>query len=98
MYFVNDETFLFWIPCIGNDFGMNTSDFVSLVSELCLVDMLCFSLFVLKLMTLASKKDFPWTIFQYSVSLSPAEYEYENHFFPSRPDFPKLYDNGVKIN
>ena len=35
---------------------------------------------------------------QYSVSLFPAEYEYESNFFPSRPDFPKFYDKRLKIN
>ena len=36
--------------------------------------------------------------FQYSVSFSPAEYEYTSHFFASRPDFPKFYNKGLKIN
>ena len=36
--------------------------------------------------------------FQYSVSFSLAEYEYESHFFISRPDFPKFYDKILKIN
>ena len=36
--------------------------------------------------------------FQYSVIFPPAEYEYENHFFPSRPDFPKFYDKCLKNN
>ena len=36
--------------------------------------------------------------FQYSVSFSPTEHEYESQFFPSRLDFPKNYDNGLKIN
>ena len=43
------------------------------------------------------KKNFPRINFQYSVSFSPAEYEYEGHFFPSRPDFPKFYDKSLKI-
>ena len=38
------------------------------------------------------QKKLPGTNFQYSVSFSPAEYENESHFFPSRPDFPKFYD------
>ena len=29
---------------------------------------------------------------------SPAEYEYESHYFPSRLDFPKKYDKYLKIN
>ena len=36
--------------------------------------------------------------FQYSVSFSPVEFEYENSFFSSHPDFPKMYDKGLKIN
>ena len=36
--------------------------------------------------------------FQYSYSFSPAAYEYESHFFPSRLDFPENYDKGLKIN
>ena len=36
--------------------------------------------------------------FQYSVSFSPAEYEYVSHFFQCRPDFPKFYDKGLIIN
>ena len=44
------------------------------------------------------KKKFPRIIFQFSVSFSPAEYEYENHFFQSRLDFSKKYDKGLKIN
>ena len=48
-------------------------------------------------MTLAYKKS-PRIKFQYSVSYSPAEYESTNHFFPSRPDFQKNYDECLKIN
>ena len=36
--------------------------------------------------------------FQYSVGFSPSEYECESLFFPSRPEFPKFYNKGVKIN
>ena len=32
------------------------------------------------------------------LSLSPVEYEYENHFFLSRPDFPKFFHKGLKVN
>ena len=35
---------------------------------------------------------------QDSVRFSPAEYEYESLFFPSRPDFPKFCDKGLNIN
>ena len=42
-------------------------------------------------------KKSPRIIFQYSLSFFPAEYEYESHFFLSRPDFPKLCDKGLKI-
>ena len=44
------------------------------------------------------QKKFPSIICQYSVSFFPAEYEYETYFFPTRPDFPKFYDKGLKIN
>ena len=44
------------------------------------------------------QKNIPKINFQYLVSFPPAEYEYENHFFPSLPDFPKFYDKGLKIN
>ena len=44
------------------------------------------------------QKKFPRMNFQYFVSFFPAEYDYESHFFPSRPDFPKFYDKGLKIN
>ena len=44
------------------------------------------------------QKKFPGLNFQYSVSFFPTEYEYESHFFPSRPDFPEFYDKGLKIN
>ena len=43
-------------------------------------------------------KNFPRINFQHSVSFSPAEYEYERHFFPLRPDFQKFYNKGLKIN
>ena len=43
------------------------------------------------------QKNFPIINFQYSVSFSPAEYEYESHFFPLRLDFPNNYDKGLKI-
>ena len=57
-----------------------------------------FSLIFLKLLiTLATKKKILRIYFQYSGSFSPAEYENESHFFPSRPDFPKLCDKGLKI-
>ena len=36
--------------------------------------------------------------FQYSVTFSPAEYDYESHFFSSRPDFTNFYDKGLKFN
>ena len=48
--------------------------------------------------TLACKINFSRQYFQYSVILSPAQHEYENRFFPSSTDFPKLYDKGLKIN
>ena len=48
--------------------------------------------------TLACKKKFPRVNFWHSISFSPAEYEYEKHFFPSRQDFPTFYDKGLKIN
>ena len=48
--------------------------------------------------TQACKKKFPRINFQHSVSFSSAEYKYESHFFPSRPDFPKFYDTGLKVN
>ena len=35
--------------------------------------------------------------FQCSDSFSPAEYEYKCHFFPSRPNFPKNDDKGLKM-
>ena len=44
------------------------------------------------------QKNFPRIRFQYSVSFSPAEYEFESHFFPSRQYFPKIYDKCLKIN
>ena len=44
------------------------------------------------------RKKFPRINVQYSVRFSPAEYEYESHFFTSRPDLPKFYDKGQKIN
>ena len=44
------------------------------------------------------QKNFPRINFQYSYSFSPAEYEYENQFFPSRLDFPENYDKGLKTN
>ena len=44
------------------------------------------------------QKKFPRISFQYSVSFFPAEYEYESHFFPSRPESPKFYDKGLKIS
>ena len=44
------------------------------------------------------QKNIPRMSFQYSLSFSPAEYEYESHFFPSRPAFPKFYDKGPRIN
>ena len=45
-----------------------------------------------------AKKIFPRINFHTSVSFSPAEYKFESIFFPSRPDFPKNYDKGLKIN
>ena len=36
--------------------------------------------------------------FQFSVSFYSADYEYERHFFSSRPDFPRFHDKGLKIN
>ena len=42
------------------------------------------------------QKNFLRINFQYSYSFSPAEYEYESHFFPSRLDFPENYDRGLK--
>ena len=50
------------------------------------------------LITLACKKKIQRIRLQYSVSFSPAEHEYESHFFPSRQDFPKIYDKGLNIN
>ena len=44
------------------------------------------------------QKKFPGINFQDSIRFSAAEYEYESRFFPSRPDFPKFYDKGLKIN
>ena len=41
-------------------------------------------------------KKFPRICFKYSVSFSPAEYEYENHFFPARPVFLKSYVKSLK--
>ena len=49
------------------------------------------------MITLACKK-IPKINFQCSVSFSPAEREYENHFFPSLPDFLQFNDKGLKIN
>ena len=43
------------------------------------------------------QKIFPRINFQYSLRFSPAEYEYINHFFPARPDFPKNFVKGLKI-
>ena len=43
-------------------------------------------------------KKLPTMKFQYSVRFSPAEYKYENQFFPSRLDFPKKYEKDVKVN
>ena len=31
------------------------------------------------------------------IAFFPAEYEYANHFFPARPDFPKFYVKVLKI-
>ena len=47
--------------------------------------------------TLACKKS-QEIFFQYAVSFSPAEYEYETNFFPSRSDVPKFYGKSLKIN
>ena len=33
-----------------------------------------------------------------SVGFSPAEYEYESQFFPSRSGFTKFYDKSQKFN
>ena len=44
------------------------------------------------------QKKFPRINNQDSVRFSPAEYEYESHFSPSRPDSPKFYDKGLNIN
>ena len=44
------------------------------------------------------QKKFQRMNFRYSVSFSPAEYEYESRFFPSRSDFPKFYDKVLKIS
>ena len=44
------------------------------------------------------QKNFPIIKFLYSVSFFPAEYKNKSHFFPSRLDFPKNYDKGLKIN
>ena len=61
----------------------------------CINDFLIY--FQLTWITLACKKKFPRINFQYPVSIHPGKYEYETHFFPSRPDFPKLYDKSLKI-
>ena len=45
----------------------------------------------LKLFQIPSRKVY------HSDSFFPAEYEYVNHFFPARPDFPKFYVKGLKI-
>ena len=42
------------------------------------------------------QKNFPRVKFQSSISFSPAEYEYESHFFPSRLFSPKNYDKVQK--
>ena len=44
------------------------------------------------------QKKFPRVNFQYSVSFSPVQYEYENPLFPTRLDFPKFFDKVQKIN
>ena len=43
-------------------------------------------------------KKIPRIKFRYSVRFSPADYEYESHFFPSRQDFPKFYDKGLEVS
>ena len=42
------------------------------------------------------QKKFPRMNLQDSVRFSHAEYEYVNHFFPARPDFPKFYVKVLK--
>ena len=36
--------------------------------------------------------------FQYSVSFYSVEYDYESHFIPPGPHFPKFHEKGPKIN
>ena len=58
-----------------------------------------FSWLCLKLtcsITLACK-GITWIKLQCSYSFSLAVYEYERHFIPTSPDFPRLDDNGLKI-
>ena len=49
-------------------------------------------------LTLAYRKKIPRIKFQYSISFTPAKYEYESHLFPSRPDFSIFFNKGLKIN
>ena len=59
---------------------------------------LLFAFQLIPLYYIGLQKKFPRINFQYLVSLNPAEYEYESHFFASRQDFPKFYDKGLKTN
>ena len=44
------------------------------------------------------RKTSPRVKFHCSDNFFSDEYEYESHFFPHRTDFPKFYDNGLKIS